>query len=81
MSDKVQADRSQMTQTYCNVMSIVRSEEEVLLEFGMRRVDEPGVVDVLQRIVMSVPHAYRVRDALMRNLGRPEDIMGEEGSS
>lgn len=61
-------NRTNMKQIYANVAAVISTPGEVLLEFGMRDVDNLNQVDVLQRIVISSAHAIRLRDALAKNL-------------
>jgi len=56
--------RDKLQQTYANFFSITASEEEVLLEFGMRKVENPKEVEMLQRIIVGPPFAHRIMKVL-----------------
>ena len=65
---KPSPDRSKMQVTYSNYMMVALTGEEVIFEFGMRNPDNLREIDILQRIVTSIPHAVRMKDVLDRHL-------------
>lgn len=76
MPELPELDRTRMQQTYANFLVLFSTDEEILLDFGMRKAEAPGEVEVLQRIVLSLPHARRVRDALATHLDKVDAAMG-----
>ncbi len=76
--EEVRYDRSKMNQTYCNFLRIQSSPDEVLFDFGIRKVEDPNEIEVLQRIITSHAHAARMRDALIRHLEQIQAARGAE---
>ena len=67
-STEIKYDRSRMQQTYCNHLKLAYSTDEVILDFGFAKIDTHGEVEILQRIITSVPHALRIKDLLDKHL-------------
>lgn len=74
-------DRSEMHQYFSNLISVTSTEEEVMIDFGTRDVEQLNHVKMAARVVLTPGHAARFLATLAKNLkSRAEEAekAGEE---